>query len=113
MVRIVNIAAVIRSKNSGPSELTLDIIFKSNALFIQAKDSGVFNASMIAGLYKKPVDDIISIVSFEPANAIKITMKRDVISGDASDSDIYGAQQHAPLLNIEFNNVEGEPYESF
>ena len=22
-------------------------------------------------------------------------------------------KQHAPLLNIEFNNVEGEPYESF
>ncbi len=113
MARLIDLAAVIRSKNSGPSELTLDIIFKNNSLFRQARESGVINPLMIAGLYKKPVGDVISVISFEPANAIKITMKRDVISGGASDSDIYGAQQHAPLLNIEFNNIEGEPYESF
>jgi Domain of unknown function (DUF4387) len=28
-------------------------------------------------------------------------LPRDVISGDIGDRDIYGAQQHAPLLDIE------------
>jgi len=31
----------------------------------------------------------------------KITLPRDVVSGDVGDRDVYGAQQHAPLLDIE------------
>ena len=32
---------------------------------------------------------------------IKITYLRSVSSGTAGDRDVYGAQQHAPLLNLE------------
>ena len=44
--------------------------------------------------------DIIGIVEFPPAYAIKITMRRPVPSGSPGDSDVYGAQQHAPLLDL-------------
>ncbi|MEZ0303370.1 MAG: DUF4387 family protein, partial [Hyphomicrobiaceae bacterium] len=43
----------------------------------------------------------IAVLPFEPALAVKITLPRDVVSGDVGDRDVYGAQQHAPLLDIE------------
>jgi len=35
------------------------------------------------------------------ALAVKIVMDRPVVSGDIGDCDVYGAQQHAPLLDLE------------
>ncbi|MGE2813452.1 DUF4387 family protein, partial [Escherichia coli] len=32
-----------------------------------------------------------------------IVMPRDIISGNVGDNDVYGAQQHAPLLNMSFD----------
>ena len=34
--------------------------------------------------------------------AIKVTIPRLASSGSVRDTDIYGAQQHAPLLESEF-----------
>lgn len=33
--------------------------------------------------------------------SIKITYLRDVPSGTVGDRDVYGAQQHAPLMDID------------
>jgi hypothetical protein len=38
---------------------------------------------------------------YPAALAIKIVMDRLVGSGDIGDRDVYGAQQHAPLLDLE------------
>jgi hypothetical protein len=100
--RLIDLASVIRSKNSGPYELTLDIIFKDRASYERVKTSGAINAELIARLYRVPVADISGIVAFEPAIAIKITFKRPLVSGDVGDTDVYGAQQHAPLLDLVF-----------
>ena len=48
--------------------------------------------------------DILGIVYFEPAYAVKVTIRRQMPSGAVGDTDIYGAQQHAPLLGIEFED---------
>jgi hypothetical protein len=45
---------------------------------------------------------IVSIIAFAPAKAIKATIKRPLCSGDIGETDVYGAQQHAPLLSLEF-----------
>jgi len=50
-------------------------------------------------------------VHFDPASAVKCTMVRPVISGAPGDTDIYGAQQHAPLLALEVP-VRESPEES-
>jgi hypothetical protein len=47
------------------------------------------------------VSDVISVVEFEPALAIKVTIKRARSSGAFGETDVYGAQQHAPLLSLE------------
>ncbi|HPW18967.1 MAG TPA: DUF4387 domain-containing protein [Candidatus Aminicenantes bacterium] len=99
---ILTAATVVRSKNSGPYELTLDILFKDRARFELFRRRGVVTRRRIAALYRRPAADILKIVYFEPSNALKITMRRPIPSGDAGETDIYGAQQHAPLLGLTY-----------
>jgi hypothetical protein len=96
-------ARVIRSKNSGPYELTLDVMFKDRRYFELFRAGNIINPDVISRLYRIPPSDILGILYFEPAQAVKITMKRRLPSGALGDGDIYGAQQHAPLLDIEFD----------
>ena len=99
---IMKIARVIRSKNSGPYELTLDIMFKDRRDYELFKKKKLITASKIAALYGVDKSDVLKIIYFEPSQAIKITLKRKIPSGTPGDTDIYGAQQHAPLLNLKF-----------
>ena len=98
-IRLADIAGVIRSKNAGPYELTFDILFRTTAWFDTIMAAGVLDQSLVCRLYPIDPADLIKIVAFQPANAYKITIKRPVCSGDLEDTDIYGAQQHAPWLN--------------
>lgn len=98
--KLVDIASVIRSKNSGPYELTFDIIFKEFEMYQKVKDAKAINEELFAKLYNIPVSDIIKLVYFEPAKALKITIVRPIASGDLGETDVYGAQQHAPLVGL-------------
>lgn len=100
-IPITELAEVIRSKNSGPYELTMDIIFKDFDSYEMVKEKNVINKELISRLYQIPEEDICSIINFDPAKAIKITIKRPIVAGAIGESDVYGAQQHAPLLSIE------------
>ena len=102
MTKLVDICNIIRSKNSGPYELTLDIIFKSKEEFNMICEKKIINEDLICNLYRIKKEDIINIVEFNPAIAIKVTIKRPIASGNLGESDVYGAQQHAPLLTVEF-----------
>jgi hypothetical protein len=99
-IPLTDIADVIRSKNSGPYELTLDILFSSREWFEHVRAANAINEAMVCKLYRITPDKIINIVAFEPANAIKITIQRPICSGDPGETDVYGAQQHAPLLGL-------------
>ena len=101
MRKITEIAKVIRSKNSSPFELTLDIILKNREEYEKLKAGNVINAKLIAKAYEIPVERIKKVIYFDPAKAIKISMPRIIPSGAPGDTDVYGAQQHAPLLGIE------------
>ena len=99
-VAITDIASVIRSKNAGPYELTLDIMFKREEDYMYAKEICFFTKEHIAGIYGISADKIINVVYFDPAWAVKISMVRPVVSGAIGETDVYGAQQHAPLLGL-------------
>lgn len=99
-VPLTEIAAVVRSKNSGPFELTLDVIFKDPENYFLLKERRFFTPELIAGLYHVAPEDVFKVVYFDPAFAVKATMKRAIPSGAIGDTDIYGAQQHAPLLSL-------------
>lgn len=99
---ILEAAKVIRSKNAGPYELTFDIMFKTKEFYEMFKSQQIINRKQMAGVLKIDESDILNLVWFAPANAVKITIKRPISSGAPGETDIYGAQQHAPLLGIEF-----------
>ncbi|MFW6034768.1 MAG: DUF4387 domain-containing protein [Halothermotrichaceae bacterium] len=95
------LAEVIRSKNAGPYQLTFDIIFKNAEAYQQAVDKGIINKEMISSLYHIDKEDVISIINYKPAYAVKITIVRPISAGAPGERDVYGAQQHGPLLTIE------------
>lgn len=104
--KLTEMADVIRSKNSGPYELTLDVLFKTFEDFETARKSRILSAEKICELYKIKPEKIIGIVEFPPAKAIKVTIQRPICSGDLGETDVYGAQQHAPLLSLEMDADE-------
>ena len=97
-----DIATVIRSKNAGPYELTLDVMLKDDEMFAKLQQADIINKKTIAQLYRIPEEDVLSIVHFANARAIKATIVRPLPSGDMGERDVYGAQQHAPLVNFTF-----------
>ncbi len=98
--RLRDIASVIRTKNSGPYELTMDIMFKEEELYRRAEAANIINAPLIARLYHIPEDEVLKIVYFPKAKAIKTTIVRPIASGALGERDVYGAQQHAPLMDL-------------
>ena len=98
---IGELAQVVRSKQAGPYRLTLDIVFDDPAVYQRVRRTGVIRPELVARLYGVPREQITRFVEFEPGQAFKITMKRRVPAGDPGDSDVYGACQSAPLLDVE------------
>ncbi len=98
MTKLIDIAEVIRSKNAGPYELTFDIIFKDWDMFNKVCEQNCINNNWFSDIYKIDESKIINIIEFKPAKAVKITIIRPFSSGELGECDVYGAQQHAPLL---------------
>ncbi|OGF50959.1 MAG: acyl-CoA synthetase [Candidatus Firestonebacteria bacterium RIFOXYA2_FULL_40_8] len=102
-IQMIKLAKVIRSKNSGPFELTFDIIFKTRAIYEKIKKKKIISKAFVRRLYNVTGKKILNICYFEPAKAVKITIARSIGSGDVGETDVYGAQQHMPLVNAMIN----------
>lgn len=100
MKNLRELARVIRSKNSSPMKLTLDIIFKDRETFEEVKRRDLITKAVIAQAYQIEESRIEKVIYFDPAVSVKIGLARLVRSGSPGDTDVYGAQQHAPLLTI-------------
>lgn len=100
MTRIRDLASVCKSKNAGPFELTIDVIFSSDELFEKVAASGILNAALFARLYSVEESQVL-FMPYAPARAFKATLPRLIPAGAFGDSDVYGAQQHAPLLEVD------------
>jgi hypothetical protein len=99
-VKLVELARTVRSKNAGPLKLTLDLLFDDEAAYRRALQSPALEPGAIARLYGRP-EGSVAVLPYPPALAVKIVMDRVVVSGDLGDRDVYGAQQHAPMLDLE------------
>lgn len=109
-VPLSSLATVIRSKNAGPFLLTFDVMFEDAAHFEAAWQSGRFTKAAMAELFGVDGGAITSIFAVPRGQAIKVTMRRPLPQGRLGESDMYGCQQHAPLLDfaIPVRNVRGE-----
>ena len=99
-MQLQDLAQVVRSKNAGPRRITLDVIFRSDADYQRATQSEALIAEKIAPLYGVAVDAVM-VINYPLGRAIKIVVARQIMSGDPGDRDVYGAQQHTPLLRLE------------
>lgn len=100
MPRLRDIAKLIRTKNAGPFQLTLDIMFPDAKSYEHVVASGVINKAVMAAFFK--VDESkVRLFNYAPGNAIKVTVPRLVTSGDPADTDLFGGQQFGPLVDWE------------
>lgn len=95
-----HIASVIRSKNAGPFLLTFDVMFDSDEDFESVWNGGNFTHDKVAGLFGVSAASVTSIFAVPRGRAIKLTLRRPLAQGAFGESDMYGCQQHAPLLDF-------------
>ena len=103
MATLGDLAQVLRSKNAGPFQITIDLMFADAATYSQVRDGSVLTPDVVAALYGiRPAQ--VRIICFDRVRAIKVTLPRlsgARGSGSAFDRDVYGAQQHGPLSDLE------------
>lgn len=100
MTTLIELATIIRSKNAGPTMLTIDIFLRDAAAFERAIAAPGLARAAIAHEYGC-TEQAVERFELPELNVIKISFPRRVIAGTPGDGDVYGAQQHAPLLAIE------------
>ncbi len=100
-MQLRNVAKTIRSKNAGVDLVTFDIIFPDLDTYKMVCESMALTPEAVARLYNVDESQIVEFVNFDPAHAIKFTLRRAFPSGSAGDPDIFGSQQYAPLLEVE------------
>lgn len=110
--RLADLAKTVRSKNAGVDKITFDVIFTNREVYDHVRSSGVLTRNTIAELYGIALSRISDFVEYDPGCAIKFTLYRNRPSGSAGDPDIFGAQQYAPLLDIEVPDLDGLPLQS-
>ena len=97
-VTIGDVAAFVTSKNAGPYKQTLDIVFSTQADYERFVAQAGLDREAVAALYGIPLADVLDVIHFAPAFAVKIALRRRITAGSSGDSDVYGAQQHVPLM---------------
>ena len=100
-MKLSELVSGLSSKNAGNFHLTFDIIFGERDTYRRVLESGAVTPEAVAAAYGVDVAEVVSIIAFEPGNAIKINMRRRLASGDPGETDVFGAQQYAPLLDLE------------
>ena len=93
------VASVVRSKNAGPLCLTLDVFFRDRGSYDRAVCSPGLSAEAVATLYGVAAAQVRRF-ELPEILAIKLAIPRVLSAGDPGDGDVYGAQQHAPLLEV-------------
>ncbi len=101
MAKLRELASTIRSKNAGVDHITFDIICREPANYARVKQSNVLSREGVAALFGIPVERVSHFTVFEPANAIKFTIRRLKPSGSPGETDVFGSQQYAPLFDLE------------
>lgn len=99
-MRLGDLADVVRSKNAGIHYVTIDVMFEEADVYRRVKESGALSASVFADRYGVP-ESAVRFFEYDPGLAFKVTIPREVPAGSPGDRDLYGAQQHAPVLGIE------------
>jgi hypothetical protein len=100
------IAVDAGSTDAGPYFLGFDVFFKDEECYTMVRDAGVITKAAVAELFRVSEDDVLEVTFFEPALALKVSIKRWVDSAAPGDTDVFGAQQHVPLMEMKLKLKE-------
>lgn len=100
MAKLRDLARMIRSKNAGPFELTIDILFTDQATYDRVRQSGKVSREFIAGMFQIAPEKV-KLFHYDPAYAIKASVPRYTVSGDPDETDVFAGQQYAQLVDLE------------
>ena len=96
---LAQLAKVVRSKNAGPAQLTLDLFFHDRAGYERAVAAPGLQAAAVATRYGVAASQVRRY-ELPDLLAIKLSLPRGLCAGNPGDGDVYGAQQHVPLLEV-------------
>jgi hypothetical protein len=96
---LADLARVVRSKNAGPTQLTLDLFFRDQAGFERAQAAPGLRPAEVAARYGVKASQVRRF-DMPALLAIKLSLPRRLCAGSPGDGDVYGAQQHVPLLEV-------------
>ncbi len=99
-MKLGELAQLIRSKNAGPFELTIDVMFDDAANFERVRAGGALTRELVARMYRLAPEQVKFFV-VPAALAFKASIPRPHLQSDLADSDNHGGQQYAPLIDIE------------
>jgi len=105
-MKLQDIARTVRSKNAGSFMITVEIIFNDPQKYYYIKDNAYISQEAIAKAYDLPIELVTDFCFYDPGLGIKANFRRLIPSGGPNESDVYGCQQYAPLLNIEFPDLK-------
>ena len=94
-MKLYELAHVLRSKNSGPFAVTLDILFDDPAVYERVKRSGKITPENIARLYGLKVEDITDFASYDPGLGFKITYLRNRVGHGGGSGRVRRAAARA------------------
>lgn len=99
------LASIIRAKNSGPFEVTFDVIFSEQPVYDHVKNSNILTRSKIASLYYLDEADVVTAMWWPQALAFKATVVRSTVSGGWGEVDMHSSTQHVRLMYLEIPKV--------
>ncbi|KPM35795.1 hypothetical protein AK830_g10775 [Neonectria ditissima] len=100
-----DVAQTLRSKNAGPFDITIDVIFTSEAMFNSIIKSNLLSPDTVAKALGVAKEDIVWMGFFKPALAFKVTIPRfragkKTPAGGFMENDVHGSQQHLGLATL-------------
>ena len=106
-------AKIVRSKNAGPYEITLDVIFDDKTIYESIKSANLLRPERIAELYDINLQDIVYCGFFDQAMAFKVTIPRmragrRAVSGGFMEHDVHGSQAYGPLMGLQIDTLKAK-----
>jgi hypothetical protein len=100
-----DISKLLRSKNAGPYEITLDVMFDSESEYQVLKKSDLLSTTSMAKLFEIDESEVLWSGFFDQALAYKVTIPRmrngkPTASGGYMENDVHASQQYIGLMNL-------------
>ncbi len=95
---LLELCSLIRSKNAGPFELTFDFMCRDEKTYRRLCESKMLTTTLFARLFH--IDEkAVLLFEHDAAPAVKVSIPRPTIQGALEDTDCYGGQQYALVLD--------------